>query len=120
MGLKVVGRAEVGEPVDQDARPAKLRAVRGSQARHLHEGPAEVFISAWRHIVEILAEVAVIGVDDESRAGHVGRRNGPLEKVALYEAGPGVGPADGKAAQRSEDSFGGGGMVEEADTEKSA
>src|SRR5262249_48265285 len=118
MGLKVVGRAEVGEPVDQDARPAKLRAARGFEARHLHDGPAEVLISAGRHIVEILPEVAVIGVDDESRARHIGRRNTPLEKVPLYEAGAGVGPADGKTAKRSEDSLSVGVMVEHTEAEK--
>src|SRR5437016_12700749 len=85
------------------------------QAGIVHERPDEDLISPRRYIIEVLPKVTVVAVDDEIRAGHVCRRNRPLEKVALYETGAGIRAADGQTAEGTEDAAGVRVMIHEAE-----
>src|SRR5206468_11869501 len=85
----------------------------------LYKGPAQVLTSAGRSIIEGLPEVTVVAVDDEIRAGHVCRRNRPLEKVPLYETGAGIRAADGQTTEGTEDAAGVRVMVHETEADES-
>src|SRR5262249_51055734 len=89
------------------------------KARNLHERPAEVLISPGRYIIEVLPEVTVVAIDHEMRAGHVCRRNRPLEKVALYETGAGIRAADGQTTEGTEDAAGVRIMIHETEADES-
>src|SRR5437016_14013956 len=89
------------------------------QAGIVHERPDEDLISPRRYIIEVLPKVTVVAIDDEIRAGHVCRRNRPLEKVALYETGAGIRAADGQTTEGTEDAAGVRGMIHEAEAHDS-
>src|SRR5262249_16841536 len=119
MRLKIISGPELRKTIDQNERPALLRLPVGLKAGNFHERPAQVLISPRRHIVEVLPKVTVVAVDDEIRAGHVCRRNRPLEKVALYETGAGIRAADGQTTEGTKAAAGVRVMIHETEAHES-
>src|SRR5262245_6004825 len=119
MRLKIISGPELGKAVDQYERPALFRLPVGLKAGNFHERPAQVLISPRRHIVELLQKVNVSAGDDEIRAGHVCRRNRPLEKVALYETGAGIRAADGQTTEGTKAAAGVRVMIHETEAHES-
>ena len=120
MRLEVIRRTEPGKTVNQNQRPAEFCLPVGLKARDLHHGPAKILITARRHIVEVLAKVTVVGVDDQVGSWYVRRRNRPLEEMTLHEAGSGIRAADGQAAKRPEDAVGVRIMIHETEAHERA
>src|SRR5262249_51803628 len=119
MRLKIISGPELRKNIGQNERAALFRLPVGLKAGNFHYRSAQVLISSRRHIVEVRPKVTVVAVDDEIRAGHVCRRNRPLEKVALYETGAGIRAADGQTTEGTKDAAGVRVMIHETEAHES-